>query len=185
MTPTGSPAASLGTAERARTCFLQSKKVLPNSRLYNRASVREDAPTEEAQASRSRASPGLSMSERQMVASRLSLGMGRWRMPSGSHTISKGSRSRMRLSCSEGSRSRGISAIRNINSLSSVETRTDRGVLGNDGGQASYRMYSVLRETAPRARISCIVPAGIHTARWGGSNQSPLVVATSITPDVA
>ncbi len=50
---------------------------------------------------------------------------------------------------------------------------------------ASDRTYSVRMATTPGMRISCAIPAGIQTARCGGTAQLPLSVLTSITPAAA
>src|SRR5205807_2440547 len=48
--------------------------------------------------------------------------------------------------------------------------------------QSLGRKYSVLIETAPDIATECGVSAGIHTARSGGTTQTPCFVRSVITP---
>jgi hypothetical protein len=43
-------------------------------------------------------------------------------------------------------------------------------------------MYSVRMESALAVTVQWGVPAGTHTARWGGSTQAPCGAFTVITP---
>src|SRR6266849_10916585 len=48
--------------------------------------------------------------------------------------------------------------------------------------QSLGRKYSVLIETGPDIATECGVSAGIHTARSGGTTQTPCFVLSVITP---
>ncbi|MEJ1977578.1 MAG: hypothetical protein WDN49_17185 [Acetobacteraceae bacterium] len=79
----------------------------------------------------------------------------------------------------------GSSTARTISSFSSGVTRTKVGSVGMCVARSATRTQMVRNATAVRARISCSVPAGIQSARCGGTSQWRPAALISITPESA